>query len=232
KTTSGFIWHLQKTKIISWFILLFALCAAFGAILGELEAYFSDIDILQQFLADRAGDGMTEQFITYLFAIMSIFSVFPVLSIMISLKSEEEANQTEHFYTRAVSRSKLFLTYFIFSVLTSLLMQFAIAGGIYMTSKNVLEETISLQSYIEMSFVYLLAIFVFIGLITLLIDLILPLTHSISLYVTYVFVVLYLENLLEFPKWANRLSVSHYITEYPHEDIQWNTMIILVVIGI
>src|SRR5699024_10669395 len=144
-------------------------------------------------------------------AIMSIFSVFPVLSIMISLKSEEEANQTEHFYTRAVSRSKLFLTYFIFSVLTSLLMQFAIAGGIYMTSKNVLEETISLQSYIEMSFVYLPAIFVFIGLITLLIGLIPKLTHSIWLYVTYVFVVLSFGNLLEFPKWANNLSAFHHI---------------------
>lgn len=232
KTTPGFIWHLQKTKIISWFILLFALSAAFGAILGELEAYFSDIDILQQFLAGSAGDGMMEQFITYLFAIMSIFSVFPVLSIMISLKSEEDAHRTEHFYTRAVSRSKVFITYFIFSVLTSLLMQFAIAGGIYITSRNVLEETISLQTYIEMSFVYLPAILVFIGLITLLIGLLPKLTHSIWLYVTYVFVVLYLGNLLEFPDWANSLSVFHHIPEYPHEAIEWNTMFILIVIGL
>lgn len=231
KTTPGFIWHLQKTKIISWFILLFALCAAFGAILGELEAYFSDINILQQFLAGSAGDGMIEQFITYLFAIMSIFSVFPVLSIMISLKSEEDANRTEHFYTRAVSRSKIFLTYCIFSVLTSLLMQFAIAGGIYMTSKNVLEETISLQSYVEMSFVYLPAIFVFIGLITLLIGIVPKLTHTIWLYVTYVFVVLYIGNLLEFPKWANNLSAFHHISEYPHEAIEWNTMLVLTSIG-
>ena len=231
KTTPGFIWHLQKTKIISWFILLFALCAAFGAILGELEAYFSDINILQQFLAGSAGDGMMEQFITYLFAIMSIFSVFPVLSIMISLKSEEDAHRTEHFYTRAVSRSKVFITYFIFSVLTSLLMQFAIAGGIYITSRNVLEETISSQTYIEMSFVYLPAILVFIGLITLLIGLLPKLTHSIWLYVTYVFVVLYLGNLLEFPDWANSLSVFHHIPEYPHEAIEWNTMLVLTSIG-
>src|SRR5699024_12621191 len=116
---------------------------------------------LLQYLAGSAGDGMMEQFITYLFAIMSIFSVFPVLSIMISLKSEEDAHRTEHFYTRAVSRSKVFITYFIFSVLTSLLMQFAIAGGIYITSRNVLEEIISLSKVIEMIYVYLLAFFVF-----------------------------------------------------------------------
>ena len=231
KTTPGFIWHLQKTKIISWFILLFALSAAFGAILGELETYFSDIEILQQFLAGSAGEGMMEQFITFLMTIMSIFSVFPVLSILISLKSEEDSHRIEHFYTRAVSRRKVFITYFIFSVLTSLLMQFAIAEGIYITSRNVLAEPISLQTYLKMSFVYLPAIFVFIGLTALLIGIFSKLTHSIWLYITYVFVVLYIGNILEFPDWANNLSVFHHIPEYPYETIEWKTMTILVSIG-
>src|SRR5699024_3955100 len=149
----------------------------------------------------------------------------------ISLKSEEDTHRIEHFYTRVVSRSKIFITYLSFAILTGIFMQVAIASGIYITSKNVLDEIISLRTYTEMSFVYLPAIFVFIGLITLLIGIVPKLTHTIWLYVTYGFVVLYIGNLLEFPKWANNLSAFHHISEYPHEAIEWKTMLVLTSIG-
>lgn len=231
KTISGFVWHLQKAKIISWFILLFALSAAFGAILGELEIYFSDIEILQLFLADSAGEGMLEQFITYLFAIMSIFTLFPVISIMISLRTEENANRTEHFYTRSVSRNRLFIVYFTLANLAGVLMQFGTALGTYVTSQNILDYPISLRAYSEMSFVYLPAIIFVSGLIAFLVGAAPKLIHSIWLYVTYIFVVLYLGSILKFPDWLTNLSVFNYIPEHPHESIEWFPLITLVVIG-
>lgn len=232
KSIPGFIFNLQLPKIIGWFILIFGLSATFGAILGELETYFSDIEILQQILAGSAGENMIEQFIAYLFAIMSVFSLFPALSIMISLRSEENAQRIEHFYTRPVSRTQIFSIYFIYSVLTGALMQFGIASGVYVTSSSVLEDTISFNQFMKMSFVYFPAILVVIGLIALFVGFIPKLTHAIWLYITYIFVVLYLGSLLDFPEWANNLSVFSHVPEYPNEAIDLTVLSILAVIGI
>ena len=231
KSTPGFIWHLQKTKVISWFLLILALSAAFGAILGELEAYFADIEILQLFLEGSSGSGMIEQFISYLFTIMSIFTLFPVITFMIGLKTEENESRIEHFYTRSVSRNIVFISYFILSILSGMLMQFGISFGTFITSQYILEDPISLKLFIQMSFVYIPAILFIAGFIAFLIGIAPKLIHSIWLYVTYIFIVLYLGNLFDFPEWAEKLSVFHYIPEYPHKEIKWLTLVILSTIG-
>lgn len=231
KTIPGFIWHLQKAKIISWFLLIFALSAAFGAILGELEAYFADIEILQVFLEGSAGSGMIEQFISYLFTIMSIFTLFPVITLMVGLKTEENERRIQHFYTRGVSRNKVFISYFTLAILSGVLMQFGISFGTFVTSQYILNDPISLKLFVQMSFIYLPAILFIAGFIAFLVGIAPNIIHSIWLYVGHVFIVLYLGNLLDFPKWAKKLSVFYYIPEYPHEEIKWLTLISLSVIG-
>lgn len=232
KTTPGFILYLQKGKIIGWFLLIFILSGTFGAILGELEVYFADIEILQVFLEGSAGSGIIEQFISYLFTIMSIFTLFPVITIMIGLKTEEDKYRIQHLYTRGVSRNKVFISYFILAILSGVLIQFGISFGTYLTSKSILENPISLKLFVEMSFVYLPAMLFVGGLIAFLVGVVPKYVHSIWLYVTYIFIVLYLGNLLVFPKWAESLSVFNYIPEYPHEKINWFTLILLSLVGL
>src|SRR5690625_2481413 len=232
KTIPGFVFHLQKTKIISWVLLIIGISAASGAILGEMETYFSDLDLLQQLLSGSAGENMMEQFIAYLIAILSIFSLFPPITILISLRSEELAQRTEHLYTRTVSRNQLLFTYFIYALFASLLIQLGIAIAIYPTSTNVLDDSLSLMNFIEMSFVYLPAIFLVVSLVALLIGVLPKFTQAIWLYVTFIFIVLYLGGLLEFPNWVNNLSAFHHVPEYPNEAINWTTLGILGLIGL
>lgn len=231
KTAPGFVWNLEKGKIIGWFLLIFLLSAAFGAILGELETYFSDMDVIQLFLEDSSGDNMTEQFITLLVAIMSIFSIIPSVSILHSLKSEETAGRVEHFYTRAVSRNKILGTYYGWSVISIVLMQTAIALGLYMTSSQVLDQSIDLMTLLETTLIFLPAMFIIIGLSTLFLGVIPKLTMASWLYIVFAFIVLYLGSLLELPEWVNNLSAFHHIPEYPHEAINWGTIGILTGIG-
>ncbi len=224
KTTPGFIWHLEKGKIIAWFLLIFLLSAAFGAILGELETYFADMDIIELFLADSAGDNMTEQFITLLVAIMSIFSIIPSVSILHSLKGEEMAGRAEHFYTRAVSRNKILGTYFGLSILSAISMQVAISLGLYVTSSQVLENPIDLMTLLETTLVFLPAMLLVIGVALLFVGALPKFTLVSWLYVVFVFIVLYVGNLLDLPTWVNDLSVFQHVPAYPHETIPWNTM--------
>jgi len=232
KTAPGFVWHLEKGKIIGWFLLLFLLSAAFGAILGELETYFADMDIIQVFLEESAGDNMTEQFITLLVAIMSIFSIIPGVSILHSLKGEEMTGRAEHFYTRSVSRNKILGSYFGWAMLAVTLMQIAIAIGLYATSNQVLDQSIDMMTFIEMALVYLPAMFLVLGLATLLLGSLPKFTLTTWLYIAFLFIVLYLGDLLELPAWLNNLSAFHHIPQHPHEAIDWNVMGILTGLGL
>ena len=52
QTPFGLAFRLQRTNIISWAIALFLLSAVFGMILGDLETYFADNDMVQAFLPE------------------------------------------------------------------------------------------------------------------------------------------------------------------------------------
>lgn len=232
KTTPGFVWYLEKGKIIGWFFLIFSLSAAFGGILGELETYFTDMDIIQLFLADSSGSNMTEQFTTLLVSIMAVFSIIPSISILHSLRGEEKANRTEHFYTRSISRNKILGTYFSLSLLTAVLMQFAISAGLYLTSSQVLDQAMSFETLLKTTFIFLPAMLLIIGLTTLFVGSLPKLTLVSWLYIVFLFITLYVGNLLEMPDWLSSLSVYYHIPEYPYETIEWGTLWILTGIGV
>lgn len=232
KTTPGLVWTLEKGKLISWFLLLFLLSAAFGAILGEMESYFSEMEIIQLFLANQAGGTITEQFINLLIRILTIFSLIPGVMILQSLKKEEAVGRAEHFYSRAVTRNKMLFTYFTFALLTVILMQVAIATGLYSTAVTVLEEPIALTTFIQSALAFLPTIFLAIGLATLLVGALPRFTLAAWLYIVFMFIVLYLGDLLEFPSWIQELSALSHIPAYPHENLQWPVMIVLTAIGL
>lgn len=231
KSIPGIVWHLEKTKTIAWFFLIFFLSTAFGSILGELETYFSDMELIKQFLIGSASDEMVEQFVSFMFAIMSVFSLFPVISVLFGVKSEEIKGHIEHFYARSISRNKIMGTYFILAFFTGVLMQLATALGVYLSSSEVLENMFSLRTLIEMSLVYLPAIFLVIGLAALFVGFLPKFTPIVWGYVVFVVVILYLGSILDFPEWMNTLSVFHHVPEYPHEEINWIIMGLLTTIG-
>ena len=232
KSIPGFIWTMQKGKIIGWFLLIFLLSASFGAILGEMETYFADMEIIQIFLEDRSGGNLTEQFISLLIQIMTVFSIIPGVMILHGLKGEESAGRAEHFYTRAISRNKILLYYFFFALGTVILMQLGIATGLYSTAVMVLEDSIALTSLIESVLIYLPTILVVFGLATLIIGVQPKLTLITWLYLIFMFIVLYLGDILEFPTWLNNFSALYQIPAHPHEPIDWSIMSILSGIGL
>ena len=71
--------------------------AACGAVLGDLEAYFSDMDFLQAYLANDTGQTMIEQFIALMVVIMSMVSAVPAVVTMLKLKGEEDKTAQNTF---------------------------------------------------------------------------------------------------------------------------------------
>lgn len=232
QTTLGLTFRLQQTNIIAWAIGLFALSSSFGAILGDLETYFADIELMQAFVEVDSDYTLTEQFITLLMAIMSLISLVPAVMVVLKLKAEETKNLTENFYSRAVSRTRILASHSFLAVVVSFLMQSLVALGLWSVSGTVMDEALSFSTTFASAYVYLPAIWAVIGLVILLVGAFPKLTGLIWLYVVYCFVVVYLSGLLDFPDWMNNISVFEHVPQIPVDDGNTIALIILTLIAI
>jgi ABC-2 type transport system permease protein len=227
KNPVGLIFRLQRTNILAWGVCLFLLSAAFGAVLGDLETYFSDMELMQVYLGSDTGESMMEQFIILLMAIMSLISTIPSIMTILKIKGEENKHLTENFYSRAVSRTRLMACYVLVAVLVSFLMQSAIVLGLWSVGDRVVEGGLDFAMIYESALVYLPAIWFVIGVAVFLIGVLPKAASLVWLYVAFCFVVLYLGGLLEFPDWVNHLSTFDYVPEVPDEKVDMGTMAIL-----
>lgn len=232
QTSFGLALRLQRTNIIAWIIGLFILSSSFGAILGDLELYFADIELMQAFIEAESDYTMTEQFITLLMAIMSLISLVPAVMVVLKVKGEETKNLTENYYTRAISRTRVLGSHFLLAVVVSFIMQSLVALGLWSIGEAVMDEALSFGTTFASAYVYLPAIWVVVGLGIGLIGIIPKFTGMIWLYIVYCFIVVYLGDLLDFPKWMNSLSVFEYIPQIPSDDMNYMMMMVLTLIAV
>lgn len=228
KTMPGLVWRLEKNTVLTWGISLFLLSAVVGAILGDFETYFADMDIIQAFLPESANTAeMTEQFIALFMGIISLFTGIPAVSILLKVKKEEKMGRMEHFYSRTVSRNKVLGSYYLVAFCAILVMQFLVGSGLSFTASQAMENSLSFGSFMASAFVYVPAVWVLLGVTTLLVGSFPKGTYLVWLYTAFSFIVLYLGNLFEFPEWVNNLSAFHHIPQVPFEQMEWTPLFVL-----
>lgn len=232
QTSIGLTFRLQRTSMIAWAIGLFLMSASFGSVLGDLEIYFADNEFVQAFLAEDPAYSMTEQFITLLMAIMALLSTIPAVMLVLKLKSEENKSRTEHFYSRAVSRTRILGSYSFLAIVLSFMMQSFVAIGFWSVGSAVMEGVLTFDTIYTSALVYLPAMWIVISLAVLLVGAVPKATGVVWFYVIYCFIVVYLSGLLDFPEWMNNLSVFEHIPRIPLEDMSFMSMILLVFISI
>ncbi|MFD1851713.1 ABC transporter permease [Oceanobacillus bengalensis] len=232
QTTFGLTLRLGRTNIVTWAIGMFAMSLSFGAVLGDLEAYFIEIEFMQAFIEEESGYTMTEQFITLLMAIMSLISVIPAVMTVLKLKGEENKFRTENYYSRAVSRTNVLGNHYFLAILVCVLMQSLVALGLWSVGQSMMDDALSFGTTFASAFVYLPAMWVVISLATLLVGSLPKLTSFVWLYVVYCFIVVYLSGILDFPEWLNNLSVFEHVPQIPAEDMNFMVMIVLGIVAI
>ncbi|WP_067726648.1 ABC transporter permease [Oceanobacillus damuensis] len=228
----GLALRIQRTAIIAWAAGMFVIGVSYGSILGDLESFMEEIEIMEQMVNPVEGYSLTEQFITMLMAIMSMISTIPVMMIILKLKGEENKNRTEHVYSHAVSRSRVLGSYLILSVAVSFIMQFLAIFGLWAAGSAVMDEGISFAVMFNAGMVYLPAIFVLIGAAVCFVGVIPKLSGLTWLYLIYSFMVVYLGDLLQFPEWMNNLSPFGHIPQIPVEEVDFIHVTILIGIAI
>ncbi|WP_117149404.1 ABC transporter permease [Paraliobacillus zengyii] len=231
QTPLGLAMRLQRTPIIAWTIGMFVIGASYGSVLGDLDTFFEENEVIKQMLSSGEEIPMTEQFLSMLMVIMAMIATVPAVMTLVKIKAEEKQQRTEHLLARAISKPRLLASYLIIAFLTSIVMLAVSVLGLASTGLAVLEIDISFTTLLQAMIVYLPALWVMLGVTTLLIG-IGPRFSAFSwFYLLYAFFVVYLGGLLEFPKWLANLSPFAHIPQLPVEEINYYSLISLTVIA-
>ena len=228
----GLTLRLQRTGLIAWAIGMFVLGASYGSVLGDLESFFTDNEMLQGLISPTGDFSLTEQFMTMLMSIMAMISTIPAIMAMNKLIGEEKKNRTEHLLARAVSRTRLIGSSFVVSIATSFVMLSLAAIGLWSAGNAVMEEGLALGRLYGAAMVYLPAMWIMIALAVLLTGLLPKFTGLSWIYLLYSFIVVYLGGLLQFPEWMGNLSPFGQVPQIPVEDMDFMKVIVLSTIAI
>lgn len=228
----GLAFRLQRTGLIAWSAGLLLIGASYGSVLGDLELFFEDIDLMQQMIVQAEGFSLTEQFIPVLMAVMAILGTIPVLLAVLKLKTEEKNNRLEHVVSRAVSRNRLMGSYLTMAVLTAFIMLSLAGLGLGVVGNAMMEEQLSLGMFYGSALAYLPAMLAMIGLGVVLIGWAPNLTNAVWLYLTFSFVVIYFGGLFQFPEWLGKLTPYGYVSEIPIEEMNYLNAAILSVVAV
>lgn len=230
KTSIGFVLNQQKINIIGWAVVLFALSASFGAIMGDLETYYADMEFFQIYFEKDTHLSIADQFLSLTIEILSLFSVVPAVMVMLRIYVEEQQQRMDHFYARAVPRSKMFITYFFTGLMATIIMQLLIALGLWSAGKTMMNDKMSFLEIFYACFAYLPSMWVMLALTTVLIGAFPKARNLIWGYIIICFLILYLNDLLNFPSWLNTLSSFEHASDLINDSISWLSNLLLLLV--
>lgn len=218
KTTPGFILTLQKVPLISWFVAMLLMGLSYGSVLGDLDAFLSENEVIQQIIGSTEDYSLTEQFIAIILKVMAIMSTIPTLMVFHKLKSEEVKGRLDHLFARPLSRLKIYTWYSVISVLTSIVLLTIAVVSLAGAGVYVLDTGVDFMTIVEANLVYLPAIWVVLGVMGAIYGLLGKFDGLTWLYLLFCFVLIYLGDLLEFPDWLMRVSPFYWIPELPMDN--------------
>lgn len=229
KSPMGLVLRISRTSIIAWLIGIFVIGSSYGFSLGDLEGFFEKNEMFKSMLPENSDYSLTEQFITFIFVVMAMMSLVPVLQLLLKVRGEEKRNRNEHLLVRAVSRNSLLASYVIPSVVLAVLALFASVFGLWASSYTVMDTPIALGRMLSSGFVYLPAIIFFLSVAVFLVGVLPKATSFVWAYLGYAFLTSYLGSLLKLPKWMEKLSPFGFTPKIPVEEMKViNLMVILI----
>ncbi|WP_082233156.1 ABC transporter permease [Halobacillus massiliensis] len=229
---AGLPLSLQRTAIISWAIGMLVLGASYGSVLGDLESFFTNNDMMQELLTPVEGVSLTEQFLTMLMAVLAMLSTILPMMAILKLKGEENKGRVEHLLGRAVSRTKLLATYIGVSIVSGFITLSLAAAGISGAGLAVMEDAPAFSTFYKSALVYLPAMWVMIAVCVLLLGWVPRLTGIAWMYLIYSFIVVYLGGLFQFEEWVEKLTPFGHIPELPVEEASWGNLTVLTILAI
>lgn len=228
----GLSMKLLASTLIGWILCVFIIGAAYGSVLGDLEGFLENNEILQQVLAGNNDYTMTEQFITMLMSIMTMMGTIPVLMVVLKIRAEEKKNRLEHLAARAVSKNEILSGYFGISFVLSIVVQLASVFGLWFAGTVVMDTPISFLNLMKSALAYLPAMWMMVGVAVLLNGIFPKGTGFVWIYLGYSFLAVYLGKILQFPEWMSRITPFGNIPQIPVEEFTMVPLVVLTIVAL
>ena len=217
----GLAWRLQRTAFISWSVGMLVLGLSYGSVLGDLDSFFQDNDMLAAMIVADENSSLTTQFLPMLMAVLAFISTIPALLSIHKVVGEERKSRVDNVLGRAVSRNKLLASYLALALCTGFTMLSFSALGLWLAGTTSMEEPFTFVTVWQASIVHFPAVVLMIAISTCLIGIAQKATGFVWLYLLYGFLTLYLGGLFQFPKWMEKLSPFGFVSKLPIEDMNW-----------
>jgi ABC-2 type transport system permease protein len=227
----GLSFRLLRNTLIAWTVSMFALGVAYGAILGDIDAFINESPFYQQVIGTAEGYTNLEMFTATIFAIMSMFCLIPVVTAALKVRAEEKEDRAEHVLARVVPRWRYLSGYVVQAFIAGVLCQAATAAGLYAAAAAVLEEPMRMGFLMEASLVYLPALWIIMGLTVLLVGLLPRAASAIWAFFAFCFFASFMGRMMPLPEWLPKLSPFGYIPQLPVDSVNYGTLAVLTAIA-
>ncbi|KRN25153.1 ABC transporter permease [Lacticaseibacillus camelliae DSM 22697 = JCM 13995] len=228
--------RLERTSTIIWLIGLFVLGAAYGSIFGTVGDLVKSNPMMAKLLGNSGVNAANRAVVlglaNTLVVIFAVVAAVPAISILLRLNADERKGYLELLHAAPVSRLRLFLSHTIQAVSVGTLalalgvLGMAVAGNASMTT------TISLARFMRGFIGYWPALLVVCGIAALLVGLLPRLQALIWVVPVYGVLSMFLGPMLDFPKWAERLSPFGWVNAVPTHAVAWPTFAWMTALGI
>ena len=229
KTPFGLALKLTKTGLIVGFTTIFLIGASYGAIMGDIDGFIEANEFYQQMIMHVEGISLPILFAGLINFVAGMMALIPMIIYVKQARSEEKDIRAELVLATPVCRYTYLGSYVIIAYVSSVILQLLTTFGLWMSGVAVLPEPeeFPLGTLLTANLVYLPAIWVIIGLTVLLIGVAPKMTGLIWAVYGGVFLLGMFGRMDIFPAWVNNLSPFGFVPQYPMEDINWISMIVL-----
>lgn len=228
----GFVFHMQRTVMLGWVIGMFLIGAIYGSVLGELETLIESSELLRQAFLTEESFTAAEHFLTIIMMVMAIISTIPAVLTMTKFYSEEKKQRLQNLLVKPLSRLRLLSVFYFWSVVTGFVVLLASGMGVWVTGNASMDGSLELWSILKMILIYYPALLATVGGIVFLVGFFPKVTSLIWVYMFYSFVILYFNELFQFPDWISKLSAFSYIPQIPIEEFKLLPVAVLLILAV
>lgn len=210
--------RLQRGVFIAWAIGMYVLGASYGSVLGDIDAFFTDNEMMLKMIPGGPA-ALSEQYIAMIMAALALMSTIPALFMILKIRDEEKKNRAEHLLVRAVPRPAIMLSFLGISVVTGFAVLMLGATGLWSAGLAVLDEPLAFGPIFSAVLAYYPAILGLIGLAAVLVGVAPKAASLIWYYLGYTFITAYFGNLLQLPEWMRKLTSFGFVPQVPVESM-------------
>ncbi|MCL2655607.1 MAG: hypothetical protein FWD65_07980 [Coriobacteriia bacterium] len=238
RSNFGLIWRLMKNQLIGWAIVMVAVGATYGSILGVIGNFIKSSTFFSGLFKPVDGYPVEMVFIALLMVVFALVACVPSMLIVLKMHSEEFNAHLDWILTTPVKRLRVIADYLIYALITSVVMVAIASVALWLTALVVTNGPgmHNLWLYIKMIAIYLPAIWAMIGFTAMLVGGAPRNTLSawsylgVGFYATYLGRVFLSNN--KHWKWVIKISPFGWIPEYPINPLHVWPFVILTAIGI